>query len=85
MKTLIRLKIEKCIEDKKDSSKKGVLSKIKQIKIQALTDFSVNIGNGLSKNYKQDATEINEYLLNSNNVEVVSLTSELLKDILNEN
>lgn len=29
--------------DKKNSSKKGVLSKIKQIKIQAQKDFSVNV------------------------------------------
>jgi predicted nucleic acid-binding protein len=39
----------------------------------------LEIGNGLSKNYKQEATDIIEYLLNSNNVEVVSLTPELFK------
>ncbi|MFY7797612.1 MAG: hypothetical protein ACOVQ3_01345 [Dolichospermum sp.] len=38
--------------DKKNSNKKGILSQLKQIKIQGLTDFSVNFDKYL---YQQES------------------------------
>lgn len=40
----------------------------------------LEVGNGLSKNYKQEVTEIIKYLLDSDNVEIVTLTPELFKE-----
>ena len=68
MKELIQAEIDKIPEqelnevyqlikdftDKKNSQKKGILSQLKQIKIQAPTDFSVNFDKYL---YQQESDE----------------------------